>query len=189
MPLLRDPILSPEDRNRVFEVWYVEAGRSPKATAALCKELFGYDLRPDTISEWSRAHDWHQRANSLLATIAPGMKVEMLSNLLVAGVRASRHINEMLVDASNGKKLDGAATKLAIETMHLAGFSPIGTRNPLDAQRSATVDRNRLLELYHDDDEIKSLMESGRKALEAQVDYDEIQVAPGAVDVDFRKLD
>jgi len=189
MGLLREPILTPEDRQKVFEVWYIEAGRSPKATSILCKELYGFDLRPNTISEWARTHSWHQRANNLLATVAPGMKVEMLSNLVVAGVRASRYINEMLVDASNGKKLDGAATKLAIETMHLAGFSPIGTRNPLDAQRSATIDRNKLLELYHDDAEIQQLMETGRKALEAQLNHDEIQVLTGAVDVDFRELD
>ena len=189
MPLLHPPILSPEDKQRVFEIWYVEAGRSPKATAMLAKDLYNLDVRPNTISEWVRAGDWHQKANNLLATVAPGMKVEMLSNLIVAGVRASRFINEQLIEASHGKKLDGAATKLAVETMHLAGFSPIGTRNPLDAQRSTTIERNKLLELYHDDAEIQQLMESGRKALEAQLKHDEIQVITGAVDVDFRELD
>ena len=188
MALLHDA-LPEEDRQRAFEIWYLEAGRSPKATSKIMKEMYGVEIRPNTISEWTRVHEWHIKANNALAAVAPGMKVEMLSNLLVAGVRASRLINEMITDASNGVRLDGAASKLAIETMHLAGFSPIGTRNPLDAQRSAVVDRSKLLELYHSDEEISALMEQGRRALEVIELNDANQLPPNTVDTTFRRSD
>jgi hypothetical protein len=186
--LLHDPYPD-EDRQRAFEIWYIEAGRSPKATSNIMKDMFGVDIRPNTISEWTRVHDWHTKANNMLAMVAPGMKVEMLSNLLVAGVRASRLINEMITDASNGVRLDGAASKLAIETMHLAGFSPIGTRNPLDAQRSAVIDRSKLLELYHSDEEIAELMEQGRRALEVIESNDANQLPANTLDATFRRSD
>lgn len=178
-----------EDRQRAFEVWYIEAGRSPKATSKILKQMYDIEIRPNTISEWTRVHDWHIKANNLLATIAPGMKVEMLSNIMVAGVKASRLLSEMMTNASDGVRLDGAATKLAIETLHLAGFSPIGTRNPLDAQRSAVIDRSKLLELYHSDQEIAELMEAGRRAIEALDEHDDYQLPANTMDVDFRPND
>lgn len=188
MPLLHEAIPE-EDRQKAFEIWYLEAGRSPKATCQILKRDHDIEIRPNTISEWSRVHEWHTKANQLLATIAPGMKTEMLSNIIVAGVKASRLLSEMLTNASEGYRLDGAASKLAIETLHLAGFSPIGTRNPLDSQRSAVVDRSKLMELYHSDDEIAALMEAGRRAMEVAEIRDSNQLPPGTVDVDFRPSD
>ena len=192
MPLLHEPI-DEQVKQRAFEIWYLEAGRSPKATSRILKETYGDDVRPNTISEWARTKQWHLTANNLLASIAPGMRTEMLSNILVAGVKASRIISEMLTDASDGVRLDGAASKLAIETLHLAGFSPIGTRNPLDSQRSAMVDRSKLMELYHSDDEIAALMEAGQRAIAATTDPKENEVRrdydqfiASTVEVDYR---
>jgi len=188
MPLLHEPIPD-EHKIMAFEVWFLEAGRSPKTTSDILRNEHQIEIRPDTISQWTKVHNWHIEANNRLALIAPGMKVEMLSNLLVAGVKASRLIPQLLQNAADGYRLDGAASKLAVETMHLVGFSPIGTRNPLDSQRSAVVDRSRLMELYHSDEEIRELMESGQRAIEVIHEQEQNSIVAGEMADYFRNGD
>lgn len=147
--------IAQEIRDLALDIWHLEAGRSPRRTSKLLLEEHGYEVSPHVIANWSHRDDWHGIANARQGNYAPGMRAETLGNIIISGLHASRNLIGMQSDIAQGKNPAMAAVKAVIDTLHTAGFSPVGRINPVDSNTTSIEDRNRIIDAYSNDEEIQ----------------------------------
>jgi hypothetical protein len=133
---------SAEDREKAYEVWILEASRSPTLTCSILEEKWGISVKPATITEWSKQDNWAGRFMADMQYAFPEYRKETAANLVVAGLYASRN----LVGHFNGQKIEKGEDKVVFGALDRAGFSPVGNNDRVAGVSPAEVRQSSLIE-------------------------------------------
>ncbi len=133
---------SAEERELAYEIYILEAARSPKLTADLFAERTGKSLNPATVSGWAKEDRWADRYMADMQYAFPEYRKETAANLVVAGLQASRQ----LVAHFNGQNIPKGEDKIVFGALHVAGFSPVGNNDRVAGVSPAETRQSSLIE-------------------------------------------
>jgi hypothetical protein len=133
---------SAEERELAYEIYILEAARSPKLTADLFAERTGKTLHYRTIMGWAKEDRWADRYMADMQYAFPEYRKETAANLVVAGLQASRQ----LVAHFNGQKVEKGEDKMLFGALDRAGFSPVGNNDRVAGVSPAEVRQSSLIE-------------------------------------------
>lgn len=150
-----EPVLSDDDRETVFQIWCMLAERKPSQTAKLAKRDYGWDIRPDTISVWSKRYNWAVRARQLYNDIAPGMMEQGRANIVGAIPGASAYFLRVSLGLEEANR-DKTIAMQAV--LHMGGFLP-HTRREVEKGGTHPVNAS------HDGDPLELMSDEELKAI------------------------
>lgn len=113
-------------RELAYALWATDAGRSPgKVSQLLAAD--GYEVRPNTVTQWARRDSWGERlANDLFGAL-PAIRRQTAIGLVADGYKAQGIQSQLLADYErDGTLPDANMIKLIGQAMGFAGFSPVG---------------------------------------------------------------
>lgn len=131
-----------EIRQVAYEIWALRAARSPQRTAELLAEEHDYSIGRSMVDYWSKSEAWADRFTDDMERAFPVHRKETASNLVVAGVIASRKLLAHL----NGEKLERGEDTIIFGALDRAGFSPVGSRDPLGSSVPQLTQQSSLLD-------------------------------------------
>src|SRR5690606_38721442 len=156
---------------RAYEIYVTSGQRSPTDTARILNQELNLDIPHQRIFQWARVGDWQQRFMDEMERIFPETRKETAANLVMAGVMASRR----LIAAFSGEKLERGEDKLIFGALDRAGFSPVGSRDPVASTSPQQVQQSSLIEKLLSPDEIAAIAaEAGGREPETVEDTPEI---------------
>lgn len=131
-----------ETRELAYQLWAFIAARNNSKVAELLESEHAIIVPDRTIRDWVNRYNWAQRAAEDVQKIAPDIRFQAFSELLFAGLDGARYIRRV----NSGEEVPNKTRLIAaLGAVDRIGFSPIGSRNPVDginapAQQSAAID-------------------------------------------------
>lgn len=165
------PAELPDEKEIAFNVWLFLAGRNAAKTARILAELPSDDEQFDrepmniparTIRDWVSRYNWHEKAESRLKEMAPGIHAHVVQETIIASLQSIQHLRDIVegkVEASDKVRLD-AAKSILDRAGHLPwtrgndGALPSGpTRNYAESVAGLSSDKLLALIMGESEDE------------------------------------
>lgn len=127
------------DRESAFELWFTNGRPSIAQVVRIVQAELNKDIPHETIRGWYHKHQWDVDADRRLAALAPNMMIRTALSLTVAGVRASKMVEDMWTPDS-GVPFDRDKHAAALAVCAALGFSPGSKSRPAIALPSDTDD-------------------------------------------------
>jgi len=119
----------------------------------LLEEQSGERVEPNIISVWSGEYGWADRFTEDMEKVFPQSRKETAGNLVTAGVMASRR----LLAHFNGQPMEKGEEKILFGALDRAGFSPVGSRDPVGGQSSGSIEQSSLVQKMLSPEDIRSI--------------------------------
>lgn len=150
-----EPVMSEEEREKVFQVWAMLADRKPTTTSQIAKRDFGLEVKPATISAWASRYNWTIRARQLYNDVAPGMMERARASLVGAVPGAAAYF---LAVSQGREEANRDKTVAMLAVLDRTGFLP-HTRREVEKGGTSPVNAS------HDGDPLELMSDEELKAI------------------------
>lgn len=148
-----------EIREQARQIWTWQAGRDAKRTAAILSSEHDIEVNERSIQRWVANERWPQRAAEDLRQLAPGLREAAAAELIAGSLESARYLRAVINAADvlpPDAKVRVTAAQLLLDR---AGFSPVGSRDPVAAPTK--VDARRGVLRWLSEEDIKKIEEGG----------------------------
>lgn len=126
-----DATIPPVDpKDLAYQLWAYRCQGNCVRVAELLTAEHSITVPLRTIQDWVTRYGWAERRNADIARIAPDLRYQAFSELLLAGLDGARYIRR--VNAGE-EEPDKVRAQLAIAAVDRIGFSPVGKGDPVSA--------------------------------------------------------
>lgn len=113
-------------KEMAYEIWLVKAGESITKTQELLRSgQWGeaIDVPERTLYQWQADYQWKVRKSEFLKAFTPSIREYIFGEILFT---SKEMVDTIRTKVQNDEPIDKALASLAVQYLHMAGFSPVG---------------------------------------------------------------
>lgn len=150
-----------EIRQKAYEAWCLRANRNYQRVVEILWEEDRIEVNYSTVAYWAKSEKWVERYTDEMEQMFPYSRKETAANLVAAALQSSR----MLLGHFNGIPINRGDEKIIFGALDRAGFSPVGSRDPVAASNTsetAAVRQSSLVEKLLTPDDLEEIAAEAR---------------------------